>query len=143
MKILMVLYFINYNLKNNDTLLLPFCSGKVIENKLDNSYVTHPIGIFISPTNEFVVRSCSEGTDKKISKLRDGNLITVSSLRGLYYCYSPLANIKVIKGEKVHKGTLLGNILRVKDSENNLSFSVLRNDEFLDAKKYLVYSKHR
>src|ERR1700730_18007295 len=112
MKILMVLYFINYNLKNNDTLLLPFCSGKVIENKLDNSYVTHPIGIFISPTNEFVVRSCSEGTDKKISKLRDGNLITVSSLRGLYYCYSPLANIKVRKDEKVHKRNFVGKYIK-------------------------------
>jgi hypothetical protein len=60
-------------------MLLPVQNGRVVRDRSDSMLLVHPVGILISPTDNFAVCSCSEGKVTAVTKLQERYLVVVAS----------------------------------------------------------------
>jgi murein DD-endopeptidase MepM/ murein hydrolase activator NlpD len=139
MKIFIILCLINNSFQNGDTILFPIYSSKIVVQKVDS--FAHPNGILISPTTDFIVKSCSNGLVKSIIKLHDGKLVVIQSTNELFYSYALIDAIKVKKGQTILRGAIIGRVIRKNSNDSYIIFSVLKNNKYVNAKKYLIYLK--
>jgi hypothetical protein len=126
---------------NADALLLPIQNGRIVKDS-NRSMMHHPIGILIAPTNDFEVRSCTNGKISAVIKLQDNkSLIVVASDKITYYSYGLVDEVAVEKGQTISKGSVLGKLKNIPGELNVLAFSIRREGKDLNAEKYTVYQK--
>lgn len=102
----LVLLFLNTNLYN-DTLLLPVKNGELIEMTSND----HPygLGILISPSSDFNIRSCTDGVVLKISKIDiDYTYQIAIKSKNIIFFYSMMDTVFVKTNEKIKKGEVIG-----------------------------------
>jgi murein DD-endopeptidase MepM/ murein hydrolase activator NlpD len=143
MHLIFVLFFLaaRSSPSNGDALLLPIQRGIIIKDS-NRSMMHHPMGILIAPTNDFEVRSCTNGKINAVIKLQDNkSLIVVASDKNTYYSYGLVDEVAVEKGQTISKGSVLGKLKNSPGELNVLAFSVSRDSKDLNAEKYTVYQK--
>ena len=137
-----LLYSVSALSCKTDTLLLPIQNGIVVKDKTDSSLTMHPNGILVSPTDNFNVRSCTDGKIATVTEMPGGSnryLVIVVATDGRTYGYGLIDTATVIRDQAITKGAIIGTLTKGQREENYIIFTVLKDGRFLNSEKYLVY----
>jgi hypothetical protein len=135
-----MLFFGNFSNTTNDTILLPLQNG-VLSKEMQSVDFDISFNIAIYPVNNYEVKSCSKGKVKSIFCQEDGRQVVMIKNVELVYGYvldSPLVKV----GQSLEKAQIIGSLKNVdRDTVNHfpLIFLVLKNGNFIDPRKFIVY----
>ena len=93
----------NFNIAG-DTMRLPINGGRILT--LEKSAQAHR-GIFIQPSNDFNVRSCSDGKVQSVFKVGSDWAMVIMQ-NDTSYAYAQMDSVTVNPGELVNRGDLIG-----------------------------------
>ena len=121
-----------------DTMQLPIYNGRVLTLK-EKSAPAHR-GIFIQPSNDFNVRSCSDGKVQNVFQVGSDWAIVIMQ-NDISYTYAQMDSVTVNPGEFVNKGDLIGQRKLIPNDFKSIIFFVLKGNKELDPEKFVVYQK--
>lgn len=124
---------------SSDSMVLPIQNGRILKDRTDSLLTMHPQGVLISPTDDFVIRSCSDGKVNGVIQFKDESLIIVAASDGKFYTYGMVDHPTVKKGELVSKGSILGRLDNTIGDNNYILFSVSKRENNLNAYRYVIY----
>jgi len=119
-----------------DTMRLPISCGTILTLK-EKSAPAHR-GIFIQPSNNFKVRSCSDGKVQSVFKVGSDWAIVIIQ-NDTSFAYAQMDSVTVNPGEFVNKGDLIGQRKLIRDDYKSIIFFVLKGNRELDPEKFIVY----
>jgi Peptidase family M23 len=119
-----------------DTMRLPINGGKILDIK-EKSRPAHR-GIFIQPSNDFNVRSCSDGKVQNVFKV-GADWAMVIMQNDTSYAYAQMDSVTVNPGELVNKGDVIGQRKLIPNDYKSIIFFVLSGNKELDPEKFIVY----
>ena len=117
-----------------DSMLLPVSNGKIITLEKGSS-VAHR-GIFIQPTNDFNVKSCSDGKVQNLFRAKTGWVIVIANEDTLF-TYAQLDSAAVNPGWEISKGDLIGRRKLIPGDYKSIIFFILKGKKELDPEKYI------
>jgi hypothetical protein len=125
-----------------DTMLLPLQNGVLRKPAMQHVDVDISFNVAILPANNYEVKSCSNGKVASIFPNQDRQVVFIrdSQLVYGYVLDSPL----VKAGQALKKGEMIGTLKKVRPDTANLFpliFLVLKNGEFADPERFIVYKK--
>ena len=135
--VIIFLTFLNMHVAR-DTLQLPIYNGRVLTLK-EKSAPAHR-GIFIQPSNDFNVRSCSDGKVQNVFKVGSDWAIVIMH-NDTSFAYAQMDSVSVNPGEFVNKGDLIGQRKLIPNDYKSIIFFVLKGNKELDPEKFIVYQK--
>lgn len=119
-----------------DTMWLPISNGRVVTLK-EKSAPAHR-GIFIQPSNDFNVRSCSDGKVQNVFQVgSDWAMVIMQNDTG--YAYAQMDSVFVHPGEIVNRGDMIGQRKLIPNDYKSIIFFVLKGNKELDPEKFIVY----
>jgi len=121
---------------SGDTMRLPINGGRILDIK-EKSRPAHR-GIFIQPSNEFNVRSCSDGKVQNVFKV-GADWAMVIMQNDTSYAYAQMDSVTVNPGELVNKGDVIGQRKLIPNDYKSIIFFVLSGNKELDPEKFIVY----
>jgi len=119
-----------------DTMRLPINGGKILDIK-EKSQPAHR-GIFIQPSADFNVRSCSDGKVQSVFKV-GADWAMVIMQNDTSYAYAQMDSVTVNPGELVNKGDLIGQRKFIPNDYKSIIFFVLKGNKELDPEKFIIY----
>ncbi len=119
-----------------DTMRLPMYGGRILDLK-DKSSPAHR-GIFIQPSTDFNVRSCSDGKVQNVFKV-GADWAMVIMQNDTSYAYAQMDSVVVNPGEFVKSGDLIGQRKLIPNDYKSIIFFVLKGNKELDPEKFIVY----
>jgi hypothetical protein len=131
------LLLLNKNI-SGDTMLLPVNRGRILA-LTEKSSPAHR-GIFIHPTNDFNVRSCSDGKVQSVFKVSSDWAVVIIQ-HDTSYAYAQMDTVIVNPGQYVNRGDLIGERKLIPNDYNSIIFFVLKGDKELESKKFIIYQK--
>ncbi len=126
----------NFNIAG-DTMRLPINGGKILT--LEKSAQAHR-GIFIQPSNDFNVRSCSDGKVQSVFKVGSDWAMVIMH-NDTSFAYAQMDSVSLNPGELVNKGDLIGQRKLIPNDYKSIIFFVLKGNKELDPEKFIVYQK--
>jgi len=121
---------------SGDTMQLPINGGRILDIK-EKSRPAHR-GIFIQPSNDFNVRSCSDGKVQNVFKI-GADWAMVIMQNDTSYAYAQMDSVTVNPGELVNKGDVIGQRKLIPNDYKSIIFFVLSGNKELDPEKFIVY----
>ncbi len=118
-----------------DTMRLPIYGGRIIT--LEKTAQAHR-GIFIQPSNDFNVRSCSDGKVQNVFKVGSDWAMVIMQ-NDTSYAYAQMDSVVVNPGEVISRGDLIGQRKLIPDDYHSIIFFVLKGNRELDPEKFIVY----
>ncbi|HEY2650183.1 MAG TPA: M23 family metallopeptidase [Puia sp.] len=118
-----------------DTMRLPINGGRILTIKEKNSPAHR--GIFIQPSNDFNVRSVSNGKVQNVFKVGAGWAIVIMQ-NDTSYAYAQMDSVMINPGEFVNKGDLIGERKLIPNDYKSIIFFVLKGKKELDPEKFIV-----
>jgi hypothetical protein len=119
-----------------DTMQLPIHGGRILT--MEKSAQAHR-GIFIQPSNDFNVRSCSDGKVQNVFKVgSDWALVIMQN--DTSYAYAQMDSVTLNPGELVNRGDLIGQRKLIPNDYHSIIFFVLKGNKELDPEKFIVYT---
>jgi len=131
---LVFLLLLNKNI-SADTMLLPINRGRILT-LTEKSPPVHR-GIFIQPSDDFNVRSCSDGTVKNVFKAGSGWAVVIVQ-QDTSYTYAQMDSVMINPGQFVNTGDLIGERKLIVNDYNSIIFFVLKGNKELDPEKFIV-----
>jgi|SRR5450755_3469223 hypothetical protein len=131
------LLLLNKNI-SGDTMLLPINRGRILTLK-EKSAPAHR-GIFIQPSDDFNVRSCSDGKVQSVFKVGSDWAIVIMQ-NDTSYAYAQMDSVVVNPGEIVSSGDLIGQRKLIPNDYNSIIFFVLKGDKELEPEKFILFKK--
>ena len=119
-----------------DTMRLPVNGGRILDLK-DKSSPAHQ-GIFIQPSTDFNVRSCSDGQVQNVFKV-GADWAMVIMQNDTSYAYAQMDSVVVNPGEFINRGDLIGQRKLIPNDYKSIIFFVLKGNKELDPEKFIVY----
>jgi hypothetical protein len=119
-----------------DTMRLPINQGRILILKEKKSPAHR--GIFIQPSTNFNVRSCSDGRVQNVFKV-GADWAMVIMQNDTSYAYAQMDSITLNPGELVNKGDLIGQRKLIPNDYKSIIFFVLKGNKELDPEKFVVY----
>ena len=119
-----------------DTMRLPVNGGRILDLK-DKSSPAHQ-GIFIQPSTDFNVRSCSDGKVQNVFKV-GADWAMVIMQNDTSYAYAQMDSVVVNPGEFVNRGDLIGQRKLIPNDYKSIIFFVLKGNKELDPEKFIEY----
>ena len=119
-----------------DTMRLPMYGGRILDIK-EKSRPAHR-GIFIQPSVDFNVRSCSEGKVQSVFKV-GSDWVMVIMQNDTSYAYAQMDSVMLNPGEFVNRGDLIGQRKLIPNDYKSIIFFVLKGNKELDPEKFIVY----
>lgn len=119
-----------------DTMRLPINRGRIISLKEKSAQVHR--GIFIQPSNDFNVRSCSDGKVQSVFKVGvDWAMVIMQN--DTSYAYAQMDSVYVNPGEFVNRGDLIGQRKLIPNDYKSIIFFVLKGNKELDPEKFIDF----
>lgn len=118
-----------------DTMRLPVYGGRILTLK-ESSAQAHR-GIFIQPSNDFNVRSCSDGKVQNVFKV-GADWAMVIMQNDTSFAYAQMDSVLVNPGDFVNKGDLIGQRKLIPNDYKSIIFFVLKGNKELDPEKFVV-----
>jgi Peptidase family M23 len=131
---LVLLLLLNKNI-SGDTMLLPITRGRILTLR-EKSPPAHR-GIFIQPSDDFNVRSCSDGKVKNVFKIGSGWAVVIAQ-QDTSYTYAQMDSVTVNSGQFVNTGDLIGERKLIPNDYKSIIFFVLKGNKELDPEKFIV-----
>ena len=119
-----------------DTMRLPVNGGRILDLK-DKSSPAHR-GIFIQPSTDFNVRSCSDGKVQNVFKV-GADWAMVIMQNDTSYAYAQMDSVVVNPGEFINRGDLIGQRKLIPNDYKSIIFFVLKGNKELDPEKFIEY----
>ena len=119
-----------------DTMRLPIDGGRILTVK-EKSAPAHR-GIFIQPSNDFNVRSCSDGKVQSVFKV-GADWAMVIMQNDTSYAYAQMDSVTVNPGELINRGDLIGQRKLIPNDYKSIIFFVLKGNKELDPEKFIIY----
>jgi hypothetical protein len=119
-----------------DTMRLPINGGRILTVK-EKSAPAHR-GIFIQPSTDFNVRSCSDGKVQSVFKV-GADWAMVIMQNDTSYAYAQMDSVVINPGEFVIRGDLIGQRKLIPNDYKSIIFFVLKGNKELDPEKFIVY----
>ncbi len=120
-----------------DTMQLPINGGRILT--LEKSAQAHR-GIFIQPSKDFNIRSCSDGKVQSVFKVGSDWAMVIMQ-NDTSYAYAQMDSVTVNPGELVNRGDLIGQRKLIPNDYHSIIFFVLKGNKELDPEKFIVYQK--
>ena len=120
-----------------DTMQLPIHGGRILT--LEKSAQTHR-GIFIQPTTDFNVRSCSDGKVQNVFKV-GADWAMVIMQNDTSYAYAQMDSVVVNPGELISRGDLIGQRKLIPNDYKSIIFFVLKGNKELNPEKFIIYQE--
>jgi Peptidase family M23 len=121
-----------------DTMLLPFHGGKIVLPE-DHGKNKHR-GLFIRPTGDDSVRSCSDGKVQRVWQIGT-NWCTTITVEDTSFTYAQMDTVMVHPGELISMGDVVGERRMIPNDYNSIIFIVFKGNNELDPEKFLLYKK--
>ena len=121
-----------------DTMRLPINGGRILTVKEKSAQVHR--GIFIQPSNDFNVRSCSDGKVQSVFKV-DADWAMVIMQNDTSYAYAQMDSVVLNPGEFVNRGDLIGQRKLIPNDYKSIIFFVLKGNKELDPEKFIDFQK--
>jgi hypothetical protein len=125
-----------------DTMLLPLQNGVLRTQEMQQVDVDIPFNIAILPADNYEVRSCSNGKVASIFCNKDRQVVFI---RDSQLVYGYVLDTPLVKaGQSLKKGEMIGTLKSARSDTTNLFpliFLVLKNGEFTDPERFIVYKK--
>ena len=121
-----------------DTMLLPIPGGRIFDIK-EKSRPAHR-GIFIQPSNDFSVRSCSDGKVQNVFKVGSDWAMVIMQ-NDTSYAYAQMDSVIVNPGELVNRGDVIGQRKLILNDYKSIIFFVLKGNREMDPEKFVVFQK--
>ena len=133
-----IILFAFFNLHTSvDTMRLPIYGGRILT--LEKPAQAHR-GIFIQPSNDFNVRSCSDGKVQNVFKVGSDWAMVIMQ-NDTSYAYAQMDSVTLNPGEFVNKGDLIGQRKLIPNDYKSIIFFVLFGNKELDPEKFIFYQK--
>jgi murein DD-endopeptidase MepM/ murein hydrolase activator NlpD len=122
-----------------DTLQLPVANGYIYHPKSDTELLCRRrIGIYISATSDFSVKSVRQGRVASIFSVASGDGYEVAIVsNGLYFFYGQIHKVRVKTGETVQRGQIIGELSSDSQNKHLLLFSVYKHGKELNEETVL------
>jgi hypothetical protein len=121
-----------------DTMRLPVYNGKILTLK-EKTAPAHR-GIFIQPSKDFNVRSCSDGRVQNVFQSgRDWAVVIAQN--DTSYAYAQMDSVMINPGELVSSGDVIGQRKLISNDYKSIIFFVLKGKRELDPEKFVIYQK--
>jgi len=132
-----IIFLAIFNLHTaGDTMRLPVNGGRILDLK-DKSSPAHR-GIFIQPSTDFNVRSCSDGKVQNVFKV-GADWAMVIMQNDTSYAYAQMDSVVVNPGEFINRGDLIGQRKLIPNDYKSIIFFVLKGNKELDPEKFIEY----
>lgn len=115
---------------------LPIHGGRILDIK-EKSAPAHR-GIFIQPSGDFIVRSCSDGKVQNVFQVGSDWAIVIMQ-NDTSYAYAQMDSATVNPGELISRGDLIGQRKLIPNDYKSIIFFVLKGNKELDPEKFIVY----
>ena len=122
-------------LAEGDTMRLPVNGGRILTLN-EKSEPAHR-GIFIQPSNDFNVRSCSDGKVQSVFQM-GADWAVVIMLNDTSYAYAQMDSVVVNPGQLISRGDLIGQRKLIANDYKSIIFFVLKENKELDPEKFIV-----
>ena len=133
-----IIFLTLFNLNTaGDTMRLPIYAGRILTLK-EKSAPAHR-GIFIQPSNDINVRSCSDGKVQSVFKVGADWAIVIMQ-NDTSYAYAQMDSATVNPGELISRGDLIGQRKLIPNDYKSIIFFVLKGNKELDPEKFITYS---
>ena len=133
-----IILFAFFNIQTSvDTMRLPIHGGRILT--LEKSAQAHR-GIFIQPSNDFNVKSCSDGKVQSVFKV-GSDWVMVIMQNDTSYAYAQMDSVTLNPGELVNRGDLIGQRKLIPNDYKSIIFFVLFGNKELDPEKFIFYQK--
>jgi murein DD-endopeptidase MepM/ murein hydrolase activator NlpD len=119
-----------------DTMHLPINRGRILTLK-EKSAQAHR-GIFIQPSTDFNVRSCSDGKVQSVFKVGADWAVVIQQY-DTSFAYAQMDSVVVNPGELLSRGDLIGQRKLIPNDYKSIIFFVLKGNKELDPEKFIVY----
>ncbi len=119
-----------------DTMRLPIYGGRILSLK-EKSAPAHR-GIFIQPSNDFNVRSCSDGKVQSVFKVGSDWAMVIMQ-NDTSYAYAQMDSVTINPGEFVLRGDLIGQRKMIPNDYKSIIFFVLKGNKELDPENFVVF----
>src|SRR5450432_266165 len=118
-----------------DTMRLPINRGRIL-NLNEKSAPAHS-GIFIQPSDDFNVRSCSDGKVQSVFQVGSDWAIVIT-LNDTSYAYAQMDSVMINPGQFVNTGDLIGQRKLIPNDYKSIIFFVLKGNKELDPEQFIV-----
>ena len=119
-----------------DTMRLPINGGRILE--IQEKFQPAHRGILIQPSNDFNVRSCSDGKVQSVFKVGSGWAMVIMQ-NDTSYAYAQMDSVMLNPGEFVNRGDLIGQRKLIPNDYKSIIFFVLKGNKELDPEKFIIY----
>jgi septal ring factor EnvC (AmiA/AmiB activator) len=128
-----------YHCQSIDTLRLPVANGYIYHPKTDTTLLCGKrIGIYISATSDFRVKSVRQGRVVKILSMESGSGYEVTVASGnSYFFYGQIYKVSVKPGQTVQRGQIIGELSSQKEDNNFLLFSIYKHGKEINEENFL------
>jgi septal ring factor EnvC (AmiA/AmiB activator) len=134
-----IIFWVIFNIHTaGDTMRLPINGGRILDLK-EKSAQAHR-GIFIQPSNDFDVRSCSDGKVQNVFKV-GADWAMVIMQNDTSYAYAQMDSVTVNPGEFVNRGDLIGQRKLIPNDYKSIIFFVLKGNKELDPQEFIIYQR--
>ena len=114
---------------------LPINGGRILT-LMEKSAPAHR-GIFIQPSTDFNVKSCSDGKVQSVFKVgSDWAMVIIQN--DTSYAYAQMDSVVVNPGEYINKGDAIGQRKMIPNDYKSIIFFVLKGNKELDPEKFIV-----
>jgi septal ring factor EnvC (AmiA/AmiB activator) len=121
-----------------DTMRLPVNRGRIIS--LQEKSAQKHRGIFIQPSDDFNVRSCSDGRVQNVFQVGSDWAMVIMQY-DTSYTYAQMDSVFLNPGEFVNRGDLIGQRKLIPNDYKSIIFFVLKGNKELDPEKFIIYQK--
>jgi hypothetical protein len=124
----------NHNVR--DTMLLPIHGGRIAA--LDDQSKPPVRGLLITPSNDFSVRSCSNGRVRSVWQMGSDWCVMIA-LNDTFFTYAQMDTVLVNPGQDISTGDLIGERNMIPNRYNSIIFIVLKGNKELDPGTFILY----
>jgi hypothetical protein len=121
-----------------DTMRLPIHGGRILH--LNEKYSPAHRGIFIQPSKDFNVRSCSDGKVQNVFQVGSDWAMVIMQ-NDTSYAYAQMDSVTVNPGELVNRGDVIGQRKLIPNDYKSIIFFVLKGNKELDPEKFIIYQE--
>jgi septal ring factor EnvC (AmiA/AmiB activator) len=135
----LLLLLCTYHCQSIDTLRLPVANGYIYHPKTDTTLLCRKrIGIYISATSDFNVKSVHQGRVIKVISMKSGDGYEVAIVSGSsYFFYGQIYKVTVKVGQIVQRGQIIGELSSQQGDNNFLLFSVYKHGKEVNEEYFL------
>jgi Peptidase family M23 len=123
-----------------DTMLLPVYGGRIIST--EDHVKSKSRGLFIRPSVDDSVRSCSDGKVQRVWQIKTNWCITIT-VDDTSFTYAQMDTFLVHPGELVSMGDVIGERRMIPNDYNSIIFIVFLGNKELDPRTFILYKNQR